>query len=942
MEAKLLTWILLLAFLCCDNEKCSSTAQHITKQPSAIEGMYCTKDFECTSSCELYAKVSKRCSCHPACEIFQDCCYNTKDYNNRCSTSDVTVITELILEFIVEHRQYFQCVSDFTSYRKYWMVSKCPKSWNKPNQCDSDDDNIFVGRVEENIASIPVVTDDGITFRNIYCALCHEVDLTRLTPWAFQAEKCRYDNRSLGEKANVTIQGKIQYLTQNCEEVSFLPPPNRTFSSVSAIPCHQATGDVIATCEGSSLSNEITGNCSVITAPIYVDNKLFKNKFCVDCYYSRFDEKEVRLTEICMSDRFGISRTASFGRQPPKTNLVPISITFDFGGQSGGVSITKEENEVEKTSMTCDLGQVFDPLQSMCMHLSCPEGYELRGKFCMQNKTEIFNSSCSHFFLNITFQTRRNILYFCSNYVERTSTCLPEYLTYFLEEKSLEGNISCYMHQNKRTYSLLAQTSSKQLIRNLLLYLNITNTKHSTKLGNTCDFFGMIDVFGYCVSDQNDLQSGCDLQWVNQSQWYLKEETDHIVLKENNEMLSFSQIKFQRQFIFTSGAQTDSKENVLIAQQQCRVNQMCPHIILDSSLFQPVENGSHVLAYVHNKSIQFKPDEYLQYENGSIQVCNFLHTTGKVEYIFLPKYSPLESILSTIGITLSIIALSFSLVTYCMFATLRTRIANILIMHLCFCLIVAQLLLMFSGMATSVAPLCAVIAGLGHFSWLAVFSTSSMLGYALDQTFSLRNQTTRGKRPSSKNIIFSVFICLTGPFIVSGILLILYLINGNDFGITYGTEYGCWIGGPHINLYAFGVPVAVCLLVNLVFFCHVTFSISKQTRSSARIRKGNEKLQIREFVIYVKIFVVLGLTWIVGFVASFTNIQFLWYVFIILTSLQGVFIFLAFTVNSQIWDMWKKRLGLSVGGYSGVSSSTDTEQLKIRNRLSRVTDTSTV
>lgn len=69
-----------------------------------------------------------------------------------------------------------------------------------------------------------------------------------------------------------------------------------------------------------------------------------------------------------------------------------------------------------------------------------------------------------------------------------------------------------------------------------------------------------------------------------------------------------------------------------------------------------------------------------------------------------------------------------------------------------------------------------------------------------------------------------------------------------------------------------------------------------------------------------QIFFILGLTWISGFVAALVNEQWTWYLFIIFTSLQGMFIFIAFTVKSQIWNMWSKLLGIKRDASSTGSS----------------------
>ena len=62
----------------------------------------------------------------------------------------------------------------------------------------------------------------------------------------------------------------------------------------------------------------------------------------------------------------------------------------------------------------------------------------------------------------------------------------------------------------------------------------------------------------------------------------------------------------------------------------------------------------------------------------------------------------------------------------------------------------------------------------------------------------------------------------------------------------------------------------------------------------------------------------MGFTWIFGFVASFSGVQFFWYPFIVLNSLQGALVCLAFVCNERVLTMWKKKL---TGGDGQPSSS---------------------
>ena len=52
----------------------------------------------------------------------------------------------------------------------------------------------------------------------------------------------------------------------------------------------------------------------------------------------------------------------------------------------------------------------------------------------------------------------------------------------------------------------------------------------------------------------------------------------------------------------------------------------------------------------------------------------------------------------------------------------------------------------------------------------------------------------------------------------------------------------------------------------------------------------------------------MGFTWIFAFSAAFSGASALWYIYIIINSLQGLYIFFAFTFNRRIGQLWKGKL----------------------------------
>ena len=66
----------------------------------------------------------------------------------------------------------------------------------------------------------------------------------------------------------------------------------------------------------------------------------------------------------------------------------------------------------------------------------------------------------------------------------------------------------------------------------------------------------------------------------------------------------------------------------------------------------------------------------------------------------------------------------------------------------------------------------------------------------------------------------------------------------------------------------------------------------------------------------------MGFTWLFGGLGRFVDHQAIWYVYVILNSLQGVFVFLAFGCSLRVRQLWRERLGLRKRGKGRGSTAT--------------------
>ncbi|XP_072018338.1 G-protein coupled receptor Mth2-like [Amphiura filiformis] len=129
--------------------------------------------------------------------------------------------------------------------------------------------------------------------------------------------------------------------------------------------------------------------------------------------------------------------------------------------------------------------------------------------------------------------------------------------------------------------------------------------------------------------------------------------------------------------------------------------------------------------------------------------------------------------------------------------------------------------------------------------------------------------------------------------------------------LEYADGNTCWISGGQglANLFSFGLPVSVCLIINVVFFVATVVSLYKARQTSRELKSNVSADDWEQVTISAKISSIIGFTWTLGYVAGFTNVVAVWWIFIIINSIQGVFIFLTFGMNRRIRSLLQDKFG---------------------------------
>ncbi|XP_054914737.1 adhesion G-protein coupled receptor D2 isoform X2 [Poeciliopsis prolifica] len=279
-------------------------------------------------------------------------------------------------------------------------------------------------------------------------------------------------------------------------------------------------------------------------------------------------------------------------------------------------------------------------------------------------------------------------------------------------------------------------------------------------------------------------------------------------------------------------------------------------------------------------------------------LCN--HTTNfaiLMNYLE-SKWSPEEELILTkltfIGCGASLCAL---VVTLMLFTVLDIPKSDRTSIHknLFIALICAQVILLCSGSAIHSKVACTLVAALLHLFFMAAFS------WMLVEGLLLWSKVVAVNLSEDHHMKYYYLIGWGLPVLI--VTITLASASGK-----YSADDYCWLSVQNGIIWGFVGPVIFIIMVNILVLTRVVIiTISTAKRRSIMLALGMSPAeqayeQIRAAVKAVLVLLpILGLTWLFGVLVPFSIVMA--YLFILLNSLQGLFIFLIYGVyNTEVWS----------------------------------------
>uniref|UniRef100_A0A2K5XTM8 Adhesion G-protein coupled receptor D1 n=1 Tax=Mandrillus leucophaeus TaxID=9568 RepID=A0A2K5XTM8_MANLE len=305
--------------------------------------------------------------------------------------------------------------------------------------------------------------------------------------------------------------------------------------------------------------------------------------------------------------------------------------------------------------------------------------------------------------------------------------------------------------------------------------------------------------------------------------------------------------------------------------------------------------------------------------NLTYSVCRCTHLTN---FAILMQVVPLElarghqvalSSISYVGCSLSVLCLVATLVTFAVLSSVSTIRNQRYHIHanLSFAVLVAQVLLLISFHLEPGTTPCRVMAVLLHYFFLSAFAWMLVEGLHL---YSMVIKVF-GSEDSKHRYYYGMGW---------GFPLLICIISLSFAMDSYGTSNNCWLSLGSGAIWAFVAPALFVIVVNIGILIAVTRVISQISADNYKIHGDPSAFKLTAKAVAV-LLPILGTSWVFGVLAVNGCAVVFQYMFAILNSLQGLFIFLFHCLlNSEVRAAFKHKTKV----WSLTSSSSRTANAK--------------
>ena len=802
------------------------------------------------------------CYCDENCENLNDCCY---DYGHHCKNiseykypaGNVDILSNISNTSI----NLWGCVSPPikripTGMAGVWMITDCPHDWTDARvreKCNLDSP-LSIDNYEANI---PVIAQDGKTYKNRFCSICHGVPEDETTNFPLDVS-CDIlpPSRYPADKA-------MEFMFSYCS-ISWNPPIGQKRRY-----CYSNIVDSCPMSAPVTLQNNCKHGLTEIVCSGYGTTYYkYRNIYCAACHF---------VTSLVCGPQFNMGFIGPGDYTKPKSFSIIMALDFS--------STRHLLVERRQTKVFCSFNEVYDPHLELCRtgieNIPNQTNFDkYRVSVWLRNTTELSNWSLAT--ANDSYNKKQLNSHFFSGFK-----------LLFLANKLLVSNVE--VEDVGKMYRVVFDIETREHMYNKMEKPRRTINSQLT-LDYLLDFTKPTNVIIHSINFTIIKVTTRRLSCVRLQRYFRHE---FVILSEFGSALYVNRTSeiFRRQDYYLSTSNDNSVDEVTVCRK--RLNMSCNKTYTNFALNEVTEFPNKSVLWKAGRKIY--DERYYEKENGTIWICtNFSSSGTKVERL-LEKTERSLYLLTVFGLSSSLTLLLALLLTYCLIGELRT-LPGINLMNLSVSLMLGQLIWLIGSGMTVEKKVCSAIALAIHFAFLSSFIWMTIIAMDTCRSFAKKGQRINrmSNRSKRKRYLRSMAIGWLSPLVFCGICFTLD--QTNTVVAVYGGTKGCWIQNTTSRLYFFAIPIGILLLINVVFFV-LTVKAIRETVANAQMATTQNSRK-KSFKVYMRIAALMGFTWVFGFLSSLH--LYLSYVFVISCTLQGVYIAVAFLFTRRVGSLLTK------------------------------------
>ena len=823
------------------------------------------------------------CKCDHACMFLGDCCY---DYLIECDPRELNFSAALLHQYSIFHR--FKQHSDCTYFHikgnephSYRIVNSCPNSSDKQSvielMCSAENG-------KRSISTYMPVESNGVLYLNIYCAACHGLALHQLRH-VVQGFGCTSSSPGQIDPDWLPFDMDVRCLENR---LNIKPSFNDLKRYRDTCMCSYQMPD--RSCTDDTYHKECNAYANVIFDST---GKPYNNFACRACDDDGF--AKAYFPNVCNS-------TDNLHWYNPSFGFVKL---FDFTG----ISLSMQ---LESCAHFYNEGYSGNP----CLVMHCQDGFSVHGNRCI---SLVAAQSCYS-----PRQNRYDHDYLIANLFQSALVLhykdTPSSVIFFPRQEILENSVPCsYL---PALYNKFLPQDLPDSVQCAVVYFDyIAFAKLSVELNIknvVANLFPQLQVLHTILLNHDPVSgisctTGTTLELINQ---FLVVEEDTLEVRSQRTRQLFTSNKDPLVLVHKPG-ESDLKIWAIVCDLPINDPNCSAGLYEDASL--PIDI---CLKYVLTDNIsmegntvqlnsgkQLKHGQFMRSANGNILVC-------------VDLYEELHNIPS--NKLMIVVCVAYSVSSACLLATfiihiryvaLRT-LPGLMIMNLIIALFFAQLFFLLNtfGVFQAEPIMCQVMATSQHYFWLASFAWMACMSLDIFLCLSPSCTTVNTYSASKyrKYVLAGWLVPLSIPLITN------ILTHATDSTLGYDTSVSCWLSNSQGVLYLFAIPVFTIVCANILLFIGSVYRLCALLKNASFVgRKEDKKQRLAQCI---KLSSWMGISWIIGIMPNFVDVEALWFVFAAANALQGVHIFVAFGVTGKARVLMHKDSRRNEGTRTAVSA----------------------